>query len=86
MDIPVTLEALDAVLAGARRPGTYAMTAVATDFSSVAISVVFGEFLGTGVSLLAAGANWTAAEVPGRCAPSARPSAPRAAKAWPGPG
>lgn len=66
MDVPVTLEALDAVLAGARRAGAYAMTAVATDFSSVAISVVFGEFLGTGVSLLAAGANWTAAEVAGQ--------------------
>lgn len=63
MDIPVALDALDAVLAGARRGGMYAMTAVATDFSSVAASVVYGEFLATGISLLAAGANWAAAEV-----------------------
>lgn len=63
MDVPVALDALDAVLAGARRGGTYTMTAVATDFSSVASSVVYGEFLATGISLLAAGANWTATEV-----------------------
>jgi hypothetical protein len=63
MDVPVALDALDAVLASARRGGTYTMTAVATDFSSAAASVVYGEFLATGISLLAAGANWTAAEV-----------------------
>ena len=63
MDVPVALDALEAVLAGARRGGTYAMTAVATDFSSFAATVVFGEFLATGISLSAAGANWTAAEV-----------------------
>lgn len=63
LDVPVAPEALDAVLAGARRGGTYAMTAVATDFSSFAASTVFGEFLATGISLSAAGASWTAAEV-----------------------
>ena len=63
MDVPVVPAALDAVLAGARRGGTYAMTAVATDFSSFAASAVFGEFLATGMSLSAAGAGWTAAEV-----------------------
>lgn len=66
MDVPVSVDALDAVLANARRSGTYTMAAVATDFRSVAASVVFGEFLATGVSLLAAGANWPAAEVAGQ--------------------
>jgi hypothetical protein len=67
MEVPVSLDGLRRVLDGRRDgpPGTpeNRVCAVATDFTSFAAGVHFGDFLGTSVTLSVAGAGWTAAEI-----------------------
>jgi len=64
MDSPVTADTLRQILDMLPRSGPqHTVTAVATDFSTRAASVVFGDFLSTAVTLTAARASWPATEV-----------------------
>lgn len=64
MESPVTADTLRQILDMLPRSGPqHTVTAVATDFTTQAVSVVFGDFLSTAVTLSAAKASWSATEV-----------------------
>lgn len=64
-EIEVSPEMLREVLDGLR--GSHVlMSAVATDFTLFSGSIAYGQFLGSGVALAAAGAGWPAADVAAR--------------------
>jgi hypothetical protein len=67
MEAPVTPDGLRHVLDGRRTgpPGMPEQTisAVVTDFTTVAAGAFFGDFLGTSVALSAAGADWATEEI-----------------------
>lgn len=65
VELPVLPETLSPVVSGIL--GTKNYTAVlASDFTTAAASVVFGQFLGRGLTLSAAGRNWDASDVTAR--------------------